>query len=117
MLQTGDKSAHHTIQPKRERNNCSGKELQKQNNPTLEPMVKEGKYNLNQSRHEIEREYLQEMDEKVKCEDNNTAFDSTKLDKLTKLLEKLNEEDDDFKTPSTKQHERKDDALESLSKI
>ena len=40
MLQTRDKSANHTVQPKKRRNNCSRKKLQKQNNSSLDPMVK-----------------------------------------------------------------------------
>ena len=47
----------------------------------------------------------------VICKESNTSFDRTKLDKLTKLLEKLNEEDEDFKTAGTKRNARQDDAV------
>ena len=103
MLQKRDKDANQTVQPKKRRNNCSRKKFQKHNNDNLEPMVKKEKCSPYQSRHEIEREYLQEMDEMVECEESNTAFDKTKLEKLTKILEKLNKEDEDFKNDGTKE--------------
>ena len=52
----------------------------------------------------------------VICEESNTSFDRTKLDKLTKLLEKLNEEYEDFRTFGTKQNARQDDAVEKTLK-
>ena len=33
----------------------------------------------------------------IRCEDNNIHFDRTKLEKLTKILERLNKEDEDFR--------------------
>ena len=42
------------------------------------------------------------MDETVKCEESNTAFDKAKLEKPTKILEKLKEEEEDFKNDGTK---------------
>ena len=51
------------------------------------------------------------MDEMVKCEESNTAFDKTKLEKLTKILEKLNEEDEDFKNDGAKENARQDNAV------
>ena len=116
MLQKRDKNANQTVQPKKRRNNCSRKKLQKQNNLNLEAMVKKEKCSPYQSRHEIEREYLQEMDEMVKCEESNTAFDKTKLEKLTKILEKLNEEDEDFEKDASKENARPDDAVERTFK-
>ena len=111
MLQKRDKNANPTVQPMRRRKNCFRKKLQKQNNVNLEPMVKKEKCSLNQSRHDMEREYLQEMDEMVMCEESNTPFDKTKLDKLTIILEKLNEEDKDFTTDGTKENSRQDDVV------
>ena len=112
MLQKRDKNAHQTVQPKKRRKNYSRKKLQTQNNLNLEPMVKKEKCSPYQSTHEIEREYLQEMDEMVKCEESNTAFDKTKLEKLTKILEKLNEEDKDFEKGASQENARQDDAVE-----
>ena len=40
MLQKREKNAYQIVLPKRKRNNYSRKELQKQSNFTLEPMVK-----------------------------------------------------------------------------
>ena len=107
MLQKRGKNENQTGQPKKRKGNCSRRKAEKQDNSYSEPMVEKENYSLYQSIHKIEREYLQEMDEMVMCEENNTFFDRTKLDRLTKLLEKLNEEDENFETAGTKQMQNK----------
>ena len=52
----------------------------------------------------------------MKCEESTTAFDKTKLDKLTKLLEKLNGENENFTTAGAKQNARQDDAVDRTFK-
>ena len=111
-MQNRGKNANQAGQPKKRRSKCSRRKQQKQNDSNVRPVAKKENYSLHQSRHEIEREYLQEMYEMLKCEESNTAFDRTKLDRLTKLFEKLNEEDEDLKTGGTEQNTRKDDAGE-----
>ena len=111
MLQKRDTNENQTGQPKKRKGNCSRRKAEKQDNSYSEPMVEKGNYSLYQSRHKIEREYQQEMDEMVMCEENNTYFDRTKLDRLTKLLEKLNEEDENFETAGTKQNAKQNNVI------
>ena len=56
------------------------------------------------------------MDEMIKCEESNKTFDETKLDKLTVLLERLNIEDEEFKTAIAEQDARQDNAVNRFFK-
>ena len=86
--------ADDTAKLMRRRVKTSQKKAQKENNTFVKPNNTFSPYNR---RHETERDYLNQMDEKIWCEDNNIHSDKTKLDKLTDILEKLNKEDEDFK--------------------
>ena len=63
MLQKRGKNENHIGQPKKRKGNCSRRKAEKQDNSYSEPMVEKENYSLYQSRHKIEREYLQEMDD------------------------------------------------------
>eukprot|EP00112_Aurelia_sp_Birch-Aquarium-sp1_P025616 Seg86.4 transcript_id=Seg86.4/GoldUCD/mRNA.D3Y31 product="hypothetical protein" protein_id=Seg86.4/GoldUCD/D3Y31 len=98
------------VKPKKRRNNSSTKKAQKANSFTQESSVQNNKYSPYNSRHEIE--YLHEMDEMIRCEEENITFDKTKLDKLTELLERLN--DEEFKS-ATVEKETKRDTIDDIS--
>ena len=51
------------------------------------------------------------MDEMIRCEEENTTFDKTKLEKLTELLERLN--DEEFKS-TTVEKETKGDNIDDI---
>ena len=89
--------ADDTARPKRKRVRNSSKKAQKEKDTFVKPNIENNAFSLYNSRHEIERDYINEMDEMIRCEDNSIHFDRTKLDKLTEILERLNKEDEDFK--------------------
>ena len=97
--------------PRKIRNNSPGRKAQKKNSFTPESSVQNNKYSPYNSRHEIEREYLHEMDEMVMCEEENITFDKTKLEKLTELLERLS--DEEFKS-TTVEKETKGDNTDDI---
>ena len=89
--------ANDTGKPKSKKVKCSSKKAQKEKNSSVKPNIENNVFSPYNSRHEIERDYLYEMDEMIQCEDNNIHFDRTKLEKLTKILKRLNKEDEDFR--------------------
>ena len=87
--------------PRKRRNNSPRRKAQKKNIFYPESSVQNNKYSPYNSRHEIEREYLHEMDEMIRCEEEKTTFDKTKLERLTELLERLNDEEFESTTVET----------------
>ena len=55
----------------------------------LQPSIESNVFSPYNSRHEIERDYLNEVDEMIRCKDN-IFFDRAKLDKLKEILERHN---------------------------
>ena len=68
FLHKRDKSANQSVEPTKKRNKYIRQKVQKENNSTLETMVRNEKYRPYNSIHEMEREYLQEMDKMISCE-------------------------------------------------
>ena len=86
-----------TGKPKNKKVKHSSIKAQKEKNSLVKPNIENNVFSPYNSRHEIERDYLNEMDEMIRCEDNNIYFDRAKLEKLTEILERLNKEDEDFR--------------------
>ena len=86
-----------TGKPKNKKVKHSSIKAQKEKNSLVKPNIEKNVFSPYNSRHEIERDYLNEMDEMIRCEDNNIYFDRAKLEKLTEILERLNKEDEDFR--------------------
>ena len=86
-----------TGKPKNKKVKHSLIKAQKEKNSLVKPNIENNVFSPYNSRHEIERDYLNEMDEMIRCEDNNIYFDRAKLEKLTEILERLNKEDEDFR--------------------